>query len=275
MQGTALGLFAADSQLRGSLWALVRSPAFGNVVFIVILLTCVGLVYKPDEGTAAAAIVDGVDYACLLFFTAEVCVKLLVFGLIVQRHAYFRSGWNVLDLLIVLIGWGTRLWPRAVLMRALRGLRAFRLALRLPSVKVVIVALIDALPAVASSLALASLFLLIFAILSVNLFKGVFAHCALTLNATSTSTVAVAAVAAVAGLGREACLAANGTTWTHVSAQNFDNVRSSIFTLLRITSLSGWGKINGTEMSKNRQACIDRRHLKCHPIIQSNIGGLF
>ena len=72
-------------------------------------------------------------------------------------------------------------------------------------------ALLSAVPAIASSLMLYSLMMLILAVLGVNLFKGVLYHCVRTAAAGATA----AEVAAASALSKEACLAANGS-WLHV-----------------------------------------------------------
>ena len=91
-------------------------------------------------------------------------MKLLVF-----RRRFFRDGWNIFDLLIVVIS----LMPATQglkVIRTLRVLRILRLMSAIPSMRVVISGLLRAIPGMMSAIALLMIVIYVFAILANQLF---------------------------------------------------------------------------------------------------------
>lgn len=43
-----------------------------------------------------------IEIGCNIFFFFELVVKLVEFGFIIDDNSYFRSGWNILDFIIVI-----------------------------------------------------------------------------------------------------------------------------------------------------------------------------
>lgn len=89
--------------------------------------------------------------------------------------------------------------------------------------KVVVNALFASIPAMANVLMVGLLFLLIFAIMGVNFFKGEFYQC----NGISVDVKT-----------KDACLTAGGT-WENAQS-NFDNVWEAMLTLFEMMSTEGW-----------------------------------
>lgn len=74
--------------------------------------------------------------------------------------------------------------------------------------------------------------------------QGVFFRCLRKEGFALAAAAAGLAPVDVSGFSEQQCLAQNGTAvWAHATAQHFDNVGASIFTVLRISSLAGWGEI--------------------------------
>lgn len=48
---------------------------------------------------------ETVEYAFLIIFTIETFLKIIAYGLVMHQNAYVRNGWNMLDFVIVVIGW--------------------------------------------------------------------------------------------------------------------------------------------------------------------------
>jgi len=46
-----------------------------------------------------------VEYVFLVIFTIETFTKILAYGLVMHPSAYIRSGWNLLDFIIVIVGY--------------------------------------------------------------------------------------------------------------------------------------------------------------------------
>ena len=47
---------------------------------------------------------EQVEYVFLVIFTIETFTKILAYGLVMHPSAYIRSGWNLLDFVIVIVG---------------------------------------------------------------------------------------------------------------------------------------------------------------------------
>ena len=91
--------------LRIALWRVVGAPAFESFAFGVVLLNCASLSYTFGAGSDEARAVESFDLACLLFFTLEMALKIVTYGLARGRNTYLQNGWNVLDAIIVAVGW--------------------------------------------------------------------------------------------------------------------------------------------------------------------------
>jgi len=44
----------------------------------------------------------------LIIFTTEAIIKIIAYGFVMHPGAYLRSGWNMLDFVIVIVGSATR-----------------------------------------------------------------------------------------------------------------------------------------------------------------------
>lgn len=155
---------------RAELAELVESPRARDFVLAVIAVNAVVLGLETSERAMAAAgpLLVAIDRTCLAIFVAELAVKLYAFGL-----RFFRSGWNLFDLLIV----GVSLAPASgevSVLRALRILRALRAVSVVPSLRRVVEGLISALPGMASVFALMALLFYIGAVMTTKLFGAEF-----------------------------------------------------------------------------------------------------
>ncbi len=48
---------------------------------------------------------EQIEYIFLAIFTLEVILKIIAYGLCLHPNAYLRSGWNILDFIIVVVGY--------------------------------------------------------------------------------------------------------------------------------------------------------------------------
>ena len=149
---------------------LVESNAFQRFVIAVIVVNAItlGLETSPAAMAAAGGLLYALDRAALIVFVVEIALKLVVY-----RHNFFRSGWNVFDFLVV----GITLLPTGEglsVLRALRILRALRLVSVVPSMRKVVNALLRAIPGMTSVLTLLLLVFYVGAVMSTKLFGADF-----------------------------------------------------------------------------------------------------
>jgi voltage-gated sodium channel len=108
------------------------------------------------------------DRICLAVFVVEIAMKLIV-----HRHRFFVSGWNVFDFLIV----GISLVPGAgslSVLRALRILRVLRIITAMPRLRRVVEGFITALPGMGSVFLLMGLVFYIGSVMATKLFAASF-----------------------------------------------------------------------------------------------------
>ncbi len=149
---------------------LVDARWFEMTVMAVIVVNAItlGLETWPPAMTAAGGLLSALDRAALWVFTVEIGLKLWAY-----RSRFFRSGWNVFDFTIVAIAWIPAVGPLSVL-RALRILRVLRLVSVVPQMRIVVGALIGALPGMASIIAVLLLVFYISSVMATKLFGGTF-----------------------------------------------------------------------------------------------------
>lgn len=105
-----------------------------------------------------------VDVGFILFFTAELLMKLFVY-----RMRFFRSGWNIFDLCVVLLTILPVLGNVSAL-RAVRILRALRLISGIPSLRRVIESIFKAAAEFGAVLGVLTIVLYIYAVMGSKLF---------------------------------------------------------------------------------------------------------
>lgn len=231
----SLGVFSRSHPLRRACILLVEKPAFDNAILLLILASSISLAFDtPDQTELTTRALSALNWVFTLLFVAEMLVKVVALGFVSPApSAYLRSAWNVLDFAIVLVsvvllafevaavGIGSQFgWLKAL--RVVRALRPLRVANRLAGMKKVVNSLFMALPQCGNVALLLTFFVLTYAIIGVQLFKGKFYEC----TDLASQTI-------------EEC-AANGGRWVNFSGGNFDHVGYGILTLLEMAGLEMW-----------------------------------
>merc|ERR1711871_954210 len=137
------------------------------------------------------------DFVITLLFIVEMLLKWIALGVILHPGSYARDWWNNLDgSLVILSIVGMILSPpftqvaagsaagnnKGTLkalrsLRALRGLRPLRVVRRYPGLKLVVNSIIRAIPKIANVVFVTLFFLLIFAIVGLQNYKGQMNSC--------------------------------------------------------------------------------------------------
>ncbi len=151
---------------RAKLQTILDGNRFRYSILAVILFNAILLgleTVKPVMEVAGPAILF-LDQVCLIIFTAELILKFYAF-----RFQFFRSGWNIFDLIIVTISWIPGSNGLSVL-RALRVLRLLRVVSVAPSLRRVVEGLITALPGMGSVFVLMAMIFYIGSVMATKLF---------------------------------------------------------------------------------------------------------
>ena len=248
---------------------LVTTPTFDTVIMTLIGLSAVLLAMDnplQEGGTPLARFINTADVVMTLLFLGEMLVKLVASGLIFTPDAYLLVGWNVLDGIIVCISVVNLAFSDLDIaffksLRAMRALRPLRMISRNPNMKMVVDALIQALPDVANVTLVVIGCFTIFGITGGTLLRGAFYWCVGTSDVTTTTwgvdangtAVASASTRTVDDKFKRDAQQCNGTYVNEFGVEterawanhypNYDNLAEALITLFEIATLEGWPTI--------------------------------
>ncbi|MFD3719003.1 ion transporter [Streptomyces sp. NPDC058674] len=143
--------------------AATEAPAFGMVVFCVILLNAGLMGAETYSGLAEEyrQFLRAAEDGCLALFTLEMLLRL---GAHADRpKAFFRDPWNLFDLAIVASAFVPLVRENTTVLRLLRLARVLRTARFLPHLRILLVAVGRSLPGTASFLFVGALVLYVYA----------------------------------------------------------------------------------------------------------------
>lgn len=162
-------LFADMSTIKNFCCKMTSNHVFEVAIILVILLNSFLIGVETYTSSAAIRMVQTI---ILGIFTAEILMRYVAAE---SNKAFFTNAWNIFDLSLVLIGYiPESLFASASTAMALRVLRVFRV-LRLlrtsEEIKVIVSVLMKSTSALAYNLIFYFIFLYLFAILGVSLFR--------------------------------------------------------------------------------------------------------
>ncbi|NJM51001.1 MAG: ion transporter [Sphingomonadales bacterium] len=149
---------------------IAESRWFTNFILAVIIINAVtlGLETRSDVMGYAGGLIQAIDKIAIAIFTGEIALKLFAY-----RMRFFRDGWNLFDLIIVISAYLPAGAGFSVL-RALRILRALRLISIVPSMRRVVQGLLSAIPSMGSVVVLLLLIFYIASVMATKLFGAAF-----------------------------------------------------------------------------------------------------
>ena len=156
----------------------IESWFFDPFILTTIMCNCVTMAWESPldpPGTMKAAFIDVCEQAYLAIFTAELCFKMLAYGVAFHEHSYLRDSWCQLDFLVVTLAWIPIIVPsfgNYSVLRAFRALRPLRALKRVPGMPTLVQSILSALPRVTNVILLCAFIFLVFAIVGVETFKG-------------------------------------------------------------------------------------------------------
>jgi len=180
-------IFTIDNPIRSFLKSLMHHPYWEEFIYALIAASSIALAFdEPNISDYKANIMVILHNIFLGLFIIEMVVKIIVMGFYCGEKTYLKDGWNRLDFFIVLVGVVDLIIANSTseldlrflrALRALRALRPLRMVSRNEGLKIVVSAVLQALPDVMNVFLIMLLFYLIFGILGVIFFKGSFYQC--------------------------------------------------------------------------------------------------
>ncbi|XP_023707955.1 sodium channel protein para isoform X18 [Cryptotermes secundus] len=247
------------ANLRQKTYQLIENKYFETAVITMILLSSLALALE-DVHLPQRPILQDILYYMDRIFTVVFFIEMLIKWLALGFKKYFTNAWCWLDFVIVMLSLInlTAVWTGAAdipafrSMRTLRALRPLRAVSRWEGMRVVVNALVQAIPSIFNVLLVCLIFWLIFAIMGVQLFAGKYHKC-VDANSSVLSYEIIP--------DRNACIAEN-YTWEN-SPMNFDHVGKAYLCLFQVATFKGWIQIMND--------AIDSRDLDKQPIRETNI----
>ena len=158
---------------------IVSSLAFKFFILLTIVVNLIVLSARDpldkENKTKRNQVLFYIDLACLIVFTIEMVLKIISFGVVFHKKAYFRSGWDCLDAFIVFMGWISYIEPqsRALLaIRSLRVLKPLRAITMFPLMMRFLLSAFHSIPYIVCVGLLIIIFFLFFSLLGVVIFNG-------------------------------------------------------------------------------------------------------
>ena len=267
----SMGCLSPHNCFRRVVYRLVKNDYFDFAILIVIVYSTVLLTFlnpdtARDEEWQDFFLIN--DIVFLAIFTVEFVMKLIAFGfiwtdniefmtrnkedlkaLMLGDHgvpSYMYESWNYLDLVVLVVSYINMFADTEGPLKILRLLRAFRplrMVNRIDGMKLVIMSLVDALPALGNVCVLLFSVFLIFGILGLNLFVGKFQSCNDTVDAFiggSTITTCYGHVATGEFWSPKVWSNPGLGGWGECS---FDNIFAAFMALFEVSSGDSWESV--------------------------------
>ncbi|KAM9444994.1 sodium channel, voltage gated, type VIII, alpha subunit a isoform 3-T3 [Clarias gariepinus] len=252
--------------LRKTCYLIVEHNWFETLIIFMILLSSGALAFEDvyiEQRKTIRIILEYADRVFTYIFILEMLLKWVAYGFV----KYFTNAWCWLDFFIVdvsivslianALGY-SEIGPIKSL-RTLRALRPLRALSRFEGMRVVVNALVGAIPSIMNVLLVCLIFWLIFSIMGVNLFAGKYYYC---FNETSEKYFPPDEVNNKTQCYELINANISGVRWKNVKI-NFDNVGAGYLALLQVATFKGWMDI--------MYAAVDSRRVEDQPVYEDNI----
>eukprot|EP01029_Cantina_marsupialis_P023747 TRINITY_DN5981_c0_g2_i1.p1 TRINITY_DN5981_c0_g2~~TRINITY_DN5981_c0_g2_i1.p1 ORF type:complete len:1476 (+),score=490.12 TRINITY_DN5981_c0_g2_i1:408-4430(+) len=286
----SLFFFGANSKVRLTIAGIIKRPWFDNLILLFIIMSSCTLAIDNPRNAPDSLLVDIIEVCDWIFttiFVIEMIMKIIVYGFCLHEGSYIRNGWNVLDFVSVMISvlgllaGGNRNFRSLRSLRTLRAFRPLRVIGRNSGLKLVVNALLSALPGIGNVMFVCALFFLIFGLMGINLFKGAFSACDVTgltdvqidlitypvsfseLTTDQLSWGALNECDFISGddSSKAVCLWM-GLEWDSTMPQNFNHVFKAMMTLFEMSTTEMWVDV--------MIAGVDSRGTDMQPVRNSN-----
>uniref|UniRef100_A0A6Q2YM42 Sodium channel protein n=1 Tax=Esox lucius TaxID=8010 RepID=A0A6Q2YM42_ESOLU len=247
--------------LRKTCFRIVEHNWFESFIIFMILLSSGALAFEDiyiEQRKTIKTVLEFADKVFTYIFILEMLLKWVAYGF----AKYFTNAWCWLDFLIVDVSlvslvanaMGYSDLGAIKTLRTFRALRPLRALSRFEGMRVVVNALLGAIPSIFNVLLVCLIFWLIFSIMGVNLFAGKYHHC---VNKTTNERFEVTKVA-----NKAQCQNSTDGQWKNVKI-NFDNVGAGYLALLQVATFKGWMDI--------MYSAVDSRNLDDQPDYEVNL----
>ncbi|XP_020294846.1 sodium channel protein 60E-like isoform X2 [Pseudomyrmex gracilis] len=244
-------------KVRTGVLSVVDTPAFEWMILVLIFASSITLCFEDiylDDNPFLKNILYWTNLGFCTLFSVEMLLKWLALGFC----KYFTSFWTILDFIIVFVSMFSLLIEEnenlKVLrsLRTLRALRPLRAISRWQGMRIVVNALMYAIPSIFNVLLVCLVFWLIFSIMGVQFFGGKFFKC-VDENGNRLDILEVSTM--------EECYSKN-YTWEN-SKITFDHVGIAYLALFQVATFEGWMEV--------MEDAVDARGVDLQPQREANL----
>ncbi|EGT30002.1 hypothetical protein CAEBREN_28992 [Caenorhabditis brenneri] len=189
---SSLFIFAEDNIIRRNAKAIIEWGPFEYFILLTIIGNCVVLSMEQhlpkNDKKALSEWLERTEPYFMGIFCLECVLKIIAFGFVLHKGSYLRSGWNIMDFIVVVSGVVTMLpFGTAIqtanqpvdtvdlrTLRAVRVLRPLKLVSGIPSLQVVLKSILCAMAPLLQIGLLVLFAIIIFAIIGLEFYSGAF-----------------------------------------------------------------------------------------------------
>ena len=237
----SLYIFPPDSSLRVMFADLTSQGWFDFIILTFISANCITLAMERPNippWSLERYILRISNHVFTVVFALEMFMKGIAVGFWNGPDCYFSDNWNRMDGILVIVslvdttvtaivGKKSKIFGMLRVFRLVRALKPLRVINRAPGLKLVVQTLLSSLKPIGNIVLICCTFFIIFGILGVQLFKGLFFYCdgpdVIAQNITN----------------KMECLQHPENRWIN-QKYNFDNLGGALMSLFVLSSKDGW-----------------------------------
>ncbi|VDM36391.1 unnamed protein product [Toxocara canis] len=186
---SSLFIFSEDNIVRRNAKTIIEWGPFEYFILLTIIGNCVVLAMEQhlprNDKKPLSEMLERTEPYFMGIFCLECLLKVVAFGFILHKGSYLRSGWNIMDFIVVVSGVVTMLpfTPSGNegggtvdlrTLRAVRVLRPLKLVSGIPSLQVVLKSILCAMAPLLQIGLLVLFAIVIFAIIGLEFYSGIF-----------------------------------------------------------------------------------------------------
>uniref|UniRef100_A0A158Q5I2 Voltage-dependent calcium channel type A subunit alpha-1 n=1 Tax=Dracunculus medinensis TaxID=318479 RepID=A0A158Q5I2_DRAME len=259
---SSLFIFSENNIVRRNARAIIEWGPFEYFILLTIIGNCVVLALEQhlpkNDKKPLSEMLERTEPYFMGIFCLECLLKIIAFGFILHKGSYLRSGWNIMDFIVVVSGAVTMMpfTPASNegggtidlrTLRAVRVLRPLKLVSGIPSLQVVLKSILCAMAPLLQIGLLVLFAIVIFAIIGLEFYSGIF-HSACynergeienvgdrTFPCSNKSTATGAYNCEIEGT---VCL----SQWIgpNYGITSFDNIAFAMITVFQCITMEGW-----------------------------------
>ncbi|XGW32512.1 hypothetical protein V3C99_017226 [Haemonchus contortus] len=263
---SSLFIFSEDNFIRRNAKAIIEWGPFEYFILLTIIGNCVVLAMEQhlpkNDKKPLSELLERTEPYFMGIFCLECVLKIVAFGFIAHKGSYLRSGWNIMDFIVVVSGVVTMLpvSPAAAgggsgqvetvdlrTLRAVRVLRPLKLVSGIPSLQVVLKSILCAMAPLLQIGLLVLFAIVIFAIIGLEFYSGAF-HSACYNDRGEIENVSEkpspctnkTTTMGVYNCDVEGTTCLNKWIGPNYGITSFDNIAFAMITVFQCITMEGW-----------------------------------